>query len=131
MKKKILKKAIIKELKENATELFYYFKKSLAYLPTLLQIFVPVIWVYYRYSYKRVILYSAVLFFTCRIIRNISIKVNSTTYSGLPIPKHRFTKLDKEARIISLREESEEEAISYLYNLEEKLISRGMLKDVV
>lgn len=114
---------------ETLKEFFYLLKsetiKELGKIAVIIQIVVPVVLSVMSLHVISVVILVSVFLFITEYVKKVSYKLNNVTEQGIPIPPHRLTEKD-DYGVIKLKEEEVQEAILYLYDIEEYFNSRGI-----
>ena len=123
-----LKKIAKQTLKEMLTAVRIFFKTNVNLFLGIFQILVMIFLCYLFLLIHDIlpcILLCIVALFVVDYIKRLNVNVQNMTDDGLPVPVERFTEM-KDGGYISI--EKEEESIQYLYELENYLERKGLLK---
>lgn len=130
MKKKTGLKDITKALAESSIEVMVDIKygiiKNLKMFAILLLILFPSVIAEINMGRLARIISMCLLILFVRIIGDTSNKLNRVTSGGIPVPKKRFTRVDENG-FIDINQNNMQEAILYLYEVENYLKKKGKL----
>lgn len=130
MKKKTELKDIINALVESFVDVMIDIKcgiiKNLKMFAVLLLILFPVVIAEINVGRFTRAIFMCLLILLVRIIGDTSNKLNRVTTGGIPIPKKRFTRVDENG-FIDINQNNMQEAILYLYEVENYLKKKGKL----
>lgn len=130
MKKKTGLKDIIKALSESSIDVMVDIKygiiKNLKMFAILLLILFPAVIAEINMGRLARIISMCLLILFVRIIGDTSNKLNRVTAGGIPVPKKRFTRVDENG-FIDINQNNMQEAILYLYEVENYLKKKGKL----
>lgn len=127
IKQRKLRNALINTMHEMVSEIAHGFIKGLGTIALIIQILIPVILLQLNVNTIKAIIYSVILLFITKYIKEVGYKVNNKTERGLPLPND-FYVIKDEYGFISLREGFEQDAILYLYDVEDYIRGKGWLK---
>lgn len=114
-------------IKELMSAFKYGLIEELDKVAVVIQILIPVMIARTDLGVIGMIVVSCVLVACTKYIKEVGYKLNHVTERGFPIPLQRFTHQDENG-FISIREDETQEAILYMYDVEEYLKSKGWLK---
>lgn len=130
MKKKTGLKDIINALAESSIDVMVDIKygiiKNLKMFAILLLILFPSVIAEINMGRLARIISMCLLILFVRIIGDTSNKLNRVTSGGIPVPKKRFTRVDENG-FIDINQNNMQEAILYLYEVENYLKKKGKL----
>lgn len=116
-----------KTIKELLSAFKYGLIEELDKVAVVIQILIPVVIARTDLGVIGMIVISCVLVACTKYIKEVGYKLNHVTERGFPIPLQRFTYQDENG-FISIKEDETQEAILYLYDVEDYLKSKGWLK---
>ena len=123
-------KSILVVMLQTLSELLATFKygliEELDKVAVALQILIPIVIARMDLSTPKMLLVSCILVVCVKYIKEVGYKLNHVTERGFPIPLQRFTERDENG-FISIKEEETQEAMLYLYDVEDYLKSKGWL----
>lgn len=114
-------------IKELMSAFKYGLIEELDKVAVVIQVSIPIVIARTDLSLMGMLLVSCILVICVKYIREVGYKLNHVTERGFPIPLQRYTKQDENG-FISIKEEETQEAILYMYDVEEYLKSKGWLK---
>lgn len=114
-------------IKELMSAFKYGLIEELDKVAVVIQVLIPIVIARTDLSLMGMLLVSCILVICVKYIREVGYKLNHVTERGFPIPLQRYTKQDENG-FISIKEEETQEAILYMYDVEEYLKSKGWLK---
>lgn len=122
--------SILIVLLQTLSELLATFKygliEELDKIAIVIQILIPIVIARTDLSTPKMLLVSCVLVALVKYIKEVGYKLNHVTERGFPIPTQRYTEVDENG-FIGIKETETQEAILYLYDVEEYLKSKGWL----
>lgn len=121
--KRFLKKAV-EPAAEIMSQILYSVKKGLNEISVVMEILAPVIISASCKSIVEMLICSLVFVFIIGYIRALGRNLNGTLESGMPVPKKKFVSADKNG-FVSFNDNIAQEAILYLYELQEYLEKKG------
>lgn len=65
--------------------------------------------------------------FVCRVVREVSDKINHRCFDGLPVPRERFTHVDTNG-FTEFTCDSMQDVLMYMTELEEYFEAKGLMK---
>ena len=117
---------MLQTLSELLATLKYGIIEELDKIAIVIQILIPIVIARTDLSTPKMLLVSCVLVVCVKYIREVGYKLNHVTERGFPIPTQRYTEVDENG-FIGIKETETQEAILYLYDVEEYLKSKGWL----
>ena len=120
-------KACLKVIKTMCRRGLNAFLKDLNRVAGVLEVCVPILFVWLNMSVLEAVLLSIICYIFIRFIKNVGHELNGTIESGMPIPERCFTKVDKDGFIGFKADGDRIEAIQYLNELEGYLRSKGVM----
>lgn len=124
--KKVMK-VLVETMKEMLSVIKYGIVEELDKIAVIVQIVFPVILVYFQMGVLQTLLLSMIFTFVIKYIKEVSYKLNNVNERGFPISNTRYTNVDDNG-FISIKEELQQESVLYLYEIEEYLKKKGLLK---
>lgn len=100
-------------------------KEESSKIAVLIQLAIPIVIVYYNLSYIASLVLYATFLFASWCVKELDRICNHKTKENIPIPPKHFTV--KENDYITIDNKDTQEAILYLYTVEEYLKSKGYL----
>lgn len=122
-----LRRAVIESLQEYILMALYGIKKGIGKIVLVAEMLLPVVLVYANkdeQNYAVTFLITCVVLFVLNYIKRVGDKINRSDRKGMPIPK-RY--IEEDGGMLLMREKYEQEAIQYLYDLQEYFKKRGEL----
>lgn len=126
-KEKKVVKVLIETMKELLSMIKYGIVEELDKIAVIVQIAFPVMLVYFQMGVLQTLLLSMIFTFVIKYIKEVSYKLNNVNERGFPISNTRYTNVDDNG-FISIKEELQQESVLYLYEIEEYLKKKGLLK---
>lgn len=117
---------MLQTLSELLATLKYGIIEELDKIAIVIQILIPIVIARTDLSTPKMLLVSCVLVVLVKYIKEVGYKLNHVTERGFPIPTQRYTEVDENG-FIGIKETETQEAILYLYDVEEYLKSKGWL----
>lgn len=114
-------------IKELLSAFKYGLVEELDKVAVVIQILIPVVIARTDLGVIGMIVISCVLVACTKYTKEVGYKLNHVTERGFPIPLQRLTHQDENG-FISIKEDETQEAILYLYDVEDYLKSKGWLK---
>ena len=121
-------KTLIEVLVELLTTLKYAVIEELGKIEIIVQIEVPVLFMYLRFTIPQMLIAMVLISAITKYIKEVGYKLNNVSERGFPIPTHRYTIVDDNG-FIHIKDEDMQEAILYLCDVETYLRNKGLIKD--
>lgn len=129
MKKETKNKRIMDILLSTLLELLldikYEFIESLDKIAIVIQVLIPVILSRMDCGIVIILILSILFVLSVRYIKEVSYKINNVTDRGFPVPSKRYTNVDENG-FIGVEEDLTQEAILYLFEVEEYIKRKGL-----
>ena len=129
MKKETKNKRVIDILLSTLLELLldikYGFIESLDKIAIVIQVLIPVILSRMDCGIVIILIISILFTLSVRYIKEVSYKINNVTERGFPVPSKRYTNVDENG-FIGVEEDLMQEAILYLFEIEEYIKRKGL-----
>ena len=128
MNKKKKSKSVIVVMYKKMIELLLGFKygliEELNKIAMLIQIAIPVYICYIGADLKTALTLSIVFYVLVKYIKEVGYELNNKTERGFPVPKKRYTEIDRNG-FLNVSDDELHEAIQYLYEVEEYINKKG------
>lgn len=129
MKKETKNKRIMDILLSTLLELLldikYGFIESLDKIAIVVQVLIPVILSRMDCGIVIILILSILFTLSVKYIKEVSYKINNVTERGFPVPSKRYTNVDENG-FIGVEEDLTQEAILYLFEVEEYIKRKGL-----
>ena len=124
-KNKRIMNILLRTLLELLLDIKYGFIESLDKIAIAIQVLIPVIISRMDCGIVIILIISILFTLSVRYIKEVSYKVNNVTDRGFPIPSKRYTNVDENG-FIGVEEDLMQEAILYLFEIEEYIKRKGL-----
>lgn len=121
-------KTLVEVFIELLTTLKYAVIEELGKIAIIVQIAVPVLFMYLGFTIPQMLIAMIVLSVITKYIKEVGYKLNNVSERGFPIPMHRYTIVDDNG-FIHIKDEDMQEAILYLCDVENYLRNKGLIKE--
>lgn len=123
-----IKKSVVVDVLKNIVKSYSNaLRKNLSKIATLIQIIIPVLLSMCSMSLACKVVLSCAFLFVCRVIREVSDKINHRCFDGLPVPRERFTHVDTNG-FTEFTCDSMQDVLMYMTELEEYFEAKGLMK---
>lgn len=102
-------------------------RKNLSKIATMIQIIIPVALSMCAIPIAGKVVLSCLFLFVCRVVREVSDKINHRCFDGLPVPRERFTHVDTNG-FTEFTCDSMQDVLMYMTELEEYFEAKGLMK---
>ena len=124
-KNKRIMDILLSTLLELLLDIKYEFIESLDKIAIVIQVLIPVILSRVDCGIVIILIVSILFTLSVRYIKEVSYKINNVTDRGFPVPSKRYTNVDENG-FIGVEEDLMQEAILYLFEIEEYIKRKGL-----
>lgn len=124
-KNKRITDILLSTLLELLLDIKYGFIESLDKIAVVIQVLIPVILSRMDCGIVIILIVSVLFTLFARYIKEVSYKINNVTERGFPVPSRRYTNVDENG-FIGVEEDLTQEAILYLFEVEEYIKKKGL-----
>lgn len=124
-KNKRIMDILLSTLLELLLDIKYGFIESLDKIAIVIQVLIPVILSRVDCGIVIILIVSILFTLSVRYIKEVSYKINNVTERGFPVPSKRYTNVDENG-FIGVEEDLMQEAILYLFEVEEYIKRKGL-----
>lgn len=125
IKNKRIMDILLSTLLELLLDIKYGFIESLDKIAIAIQVLIPVILSRMDCGIVIILIISILFTLSVKYIKEVSCKVNNVTDRGFPVPSKRYTNVDENG-FIGVEEDLTQEAILYLFEVEEYIKRKGL-----
>lgn len=124
-KNKRIMDILLRTLLELLLDIKYGFIESLDKIAIVVQVLIPVILSRMDCGIVIILIVSILFTLSVKYIKEVSYKINNVTERGFPVPSKRYTNVDENG-FIGVEEDLTQEAILYLFEVEEYIKRKGL-----
>lgn len=124
-KNKRIMDILLRTLLELLLDIKYGFIESLDKIAIVVQVLIPVILSRMDCGIVIILILSILFTLSVKYIKEVSYKINNVTERGFPVPSKRYTNVDENG-FIGVEEDLTQEAILYLFEVEEYIKRKGL-----
>ena len=124
-KNKRIMDILLRTLLELLLDIKYGFIESLDKIAIVVQVLIPVILSRMDCGIVIILILSILFTLSVKYIKEVSYKINNVTERGFPVPSRRYTNVDENG-FIGVEEDLTQEAILYLFEVEEYIKRKGL-----
>lgn len=124
-KNKRIMDILLSTLLELLLDIKYGFIESLDKIAIVIQVLIPVILSRMDCGVVIILIVSILFTLFVRYIKEVSYKINNVTERGFPVPSKRYTNVDENG-FVGVEEDLTQEAILYLFEVEEYIKRKGL-----
>lgn len=124
-KNKRIMDILLSTLLELLLDIKYGFIESLDKIAIVVQVLIPVILSRMDCGIVIILILSILFTLSVKYIKEVSYKINNVTERGFPVPSKRYTNVDENG-FIGVEEDLTQEAILYLFEVEEYIKRKGL-----